>query len=169
MREFLDARVEERKAGERFTGKPKRVGVVGLHEGRTMLVALGRTQRAVPAAGCDIDPHKIDEARKEVPGIFYTTDYAQLLARPDVDVVAIYTPDSVHGEQVVQAFEAGKDVICTKPVVNSLVDAAKVLAAGRRTGRKLLVGQAACGVRARAFRRPGTRGRALRAPHGLVL
>lgn len=141
MREFLDARLEERKALDQFTGKPKRVGVVGLHEGRTLLVALGRTVRAIPAAGCDTDPRKIEEARRDVPGIFYTHDFRELLARPDVDIVAIYTPDSVHGEQIVQAFEAGKDVICTKPVVNSLKDAATVLAAGRRTGRKLLVGQ----------------------------
>ena len=141
MREFLDARLEERKSQERFTGTPKRVGVVGLHEGRTLLVALGRTARAVPAAGCDTEQRKIDEARRDVPGIFYTREYTELLARPDVDIVAIYTPDSVHAGQIIQAFEAGKDVICTKPVVNSLKDAAAVLAAGRRTGRKLLVGQ----------------------------
>jgi len=141
MREFLDAHLEERKSDARFTGSPKRVGVVGLQEGRTLLVALGRTTRAVPVAGCDTDPHKIEEARRDVPGIFYTREYAELLARPDVDVVAIYTPDSVHGGQIVRAFEAGKDVICTKPVVNSLKDAATVLTAGRRTGRRLLVGQ----------------------------
>ncbi|MBP1679511.1 MAG: hypothetical protein H6Q29_1422, partial [Bacteroidetes bacterium] len=32
MREFLDARLEERKAHAQFTGAPKRVGVVGLHD-----------------------------------------------------------------------------------------------------------------------------------------
>jgi predicted dehydrogenase len=141
MREFLDARLEELKPHGTFTGTPRRVGVVGLHEGRTLLVALGRTRHAVAAAGCDTEPRKIDEARRDVPGIFYTRDYTELLARPDVDIVAIYTPDSLHAGQIVQAFEAGKDVICTKPVVNSLKDAAAVLAAGRRTGRKLLVGQ----------------------------
>ena len=141
MREFLDAHLEERKARLQFTGSPKRVGVVGLHEGRTLLVALGRTVRAVPAAGCDTEPRKIEEARRDVPGIFYTCDYDEMLARPDVDIVAIYTPDSVHATHIVRAFEAGKDVICTKPVVNSLRDAAIVLSAGRRTGRKLLVGQ----------------------------
>jgi len=116
-------------------------GVLGLHEGRTLLVGLDRAPHARAVAGCDLREEKIAEARRDVPGIFYTTSYAELLARPDVDVVAIYTPDRFHGEHVVQAFEAGKHVICTKPLVNSLADARRVLEAGRRTGRKLLVGQ----------------------------
>jgi predicted dehydrogenase len=47
----------------------------------------------------------------------------------------------LHGEHLVQAFEAGKHVICTKPLVNSFEDARRVLDAGRRTDRNLLVGQ----------------------------
>ena len=132
------------------------VGVLGLHEGRTLLVALnhiipppvglttGTTTRAPHAravAGCDLSAEKIAGARRDCPELFYTQDYAELLARRDVDIVAIYTPDQVHGEHIVRAFEAGKDVICTKPLVNSVADARRVLEAGRRTGRKLLVGQ----------------------------
>jgi predicted dehydrogenase len=64
-----------------------------------------------------------------------------MLARPEVRIVAIYTPDHLHGEHITRAFEAGKDVICTKPLVNSMADARRVLETGRRTGRRLLVGQ----------------------------
>ena len=139
-------------SNERILG----VGVLGLHEGRTLLVALnhiipppvglttGTTTRAPHAravAGCDLSAEKIAGARRDCPELFYTQDYAELLARRDVDIVAIYTPDQVHGEHIVRAFEAGKDVICTKPLVNSVADARRVLEAGRRTGRKLLVGQ----------------------------
>ncbi len=141
------------------------IGVLGLHEGRTLLVALTHTapgpversvylppgaeappgaRRATHAravAGCDLDEQKIAEARRDVPDLFYTTSYDQLLARDDVDIVAIYTPDHLHGEHIVRAFEAGKHVICTKPLVNTLADARRVLEAARRTGRRLLVGQ----------------------------
>src|SRR5262249_13838023 len=117
------------------------VGVIGLHEGRTLLVALNRAPHARAVAACDLSEEKIAAARAELADLFYTTSYAELLARPDVDVVAIYTPDRLHGEHIVQAFEAGKDVICTKPIVNSFADARRVLEAGKRTGRKLLVGQ----------------------------
>jgi predicted dehydrogenase len=117
------------------------VGVIGLHEGRTLLVGLSRATRARAVAGCDLDASKIEACRAELPQLFYTASYAEMLARRDVDIVAIYTPDALHGEHVVAAFEAGKDVICTKPLVNSMADAKRVLAAARRTGRKLLVGQ----------------------------
>ena len=132
------------------------VGVIGLHEGRTLLVALNhiipanvglptehitRAPHVRAVAGCDLREEKIAAARHDCPDLFYTTDYDELLKRDDVDIVAIYTPDPLHGEHIVRAFEAGKHVICTKPVVNSVEDARRALEAGRRTGRKLLIGQ----------------------------
>jgi len=139
----------------KMTHEPLGVGVLGLHEGRTLLVALNnplpagvgetinppRAQYARAVAGCDLRQEKIDAARHDCPDLFYTTDYSQMLLRDEVRIVAIYTPDALHGDHIVQAFEAGKDVICTKPVVNSMEDARRVLEAGRRTGRRLMVGQ----------------------------
>ena len=70
------------------------VGVLGLHEGRTLLVALNhpvpptvgeittpqpRTQFARAVAGCDLNLEKIDAARQDCPDLFYTTDYDELL------------------------------------------------------------------------------------------
>jgi predicted dehydrogenase len=132
------------------------VGVIGLHEGRTLLVGL--TQPAPPVvghtptgitraphtsavAGCDLRQEKIDETRRDCPDLFYTTSYDEMLARSDVDIVAVYTPDQYHAEHIVKAFEAGKHVICTKPLVNSFEDARRILHSARLTGRKLLVGQ----------------------------
>jgi predicted dehydrogenase len=121
--------------------RAKGVGVLGLHEGRTLLLAMNRCSKAFPVAGCDRSDEKIAACRSELPDVHYTHDYATMLARTDVDIVAIYTPDAQHGQHIVQAFEAGKHVLCTKPLVNSVADARAVLAAARRTGRKLLVGQ----------------------------
>lgn len=129
--------IESRSRHPRSMG----VGVIGLHEGRTLLAALNRCSMAHAVAGCDLNQEKIDGCRAEMPELFYTREYAAMLARDDVRIVAIYTPDSVHGEHIIAAFDAGKDVVCTKPLVNSIDDAKRVLAAGRRTGRKLLVGQ----------------------------
>jgi predicted dehydrogenase len=122
--------------------KAKGVGVIGLHEGRTLLLSLAtRTAYAYPAAGCDLSADKLTSSRAELPDLFYTTDYRAMLARPEVEIVAVYTPDKHHADHITQAFEAGKDVICTKPIVNSLQDAKRVLDVARLTGRKLLVGQ----------------------------
>ena len=118
------------------------IGVLGVHEGRTLLIgAATRCQFARPVAACDLDASKLDATRGELPDLFYTPDYAAMLARDDVDIVAIYTPDKLHAEHIEQAFDAGKDVICTKPLAISLDDAKRILTAGRRTNRRLLVGQ----------------------------
>ena len=122
-------------------GAQKRIGVLGLHEGRTLLSCLDRSAHAVATAGCDIDTAKVAACKAALPDLFLTTDYAAMLARDDVDVVAIYTPDPLHGQHIEAAFKAGKDVICTKPLVTTMADAARVLQAARDTGRKLLVGQ----------------------------
>jgi predicted dehydrogenase len=140
MKEYLDKKLEERKKNIPQE-KKKGVGVIGLHEGRTLLVGLERTSYAYAVAGCDVRKEKIEEAKKERPHLFYTSNYNEMLNRDDVDIVAVYTPDSLHGKHIEKAFYAGKDVICTKPLVNSVEDAKRILKAGRETGRKLLVGQ----------------------------
>ncbi|MCX8010452.1 MAG: Gfo/Idh/MocA family oxidoreductase [Ignavibacteria bacterium] len=141
MREFLDEKIQEMRKSRPTTSKPKGVGVIGLHEGRTLLLALNRINLAYPVAGCDLNPVKIEECKKQLPNLFYTPNYDEMLSIPEVEIVAIYTPDAMHGEHIVKAFEAGKDVICTKPLVNSIQDARMILEAGKKTGRKLLVGQ----------------------------
>ncbi len=120
----------------------KGVGVLGLHEGRTLLIGMEtRCQFVRSVAGCDLSEDKLAASERELPHLFYTPDYDAMLARDDVDIIAIYTPDAMHADHICKAFEAGKDVICTKPLVNSLEHAGRILETGRRTGRRLLVGQ----------------------------
>ena len=61
------------------------VGVLGLHEGRTLLVGMDRSNHARAVAGCDLRPEKIAAARQDCPDPFYTMAYDEMLARPDVD------------------------------------------------------------------------------------
>jgi len=127
-----------------FTGKADQqlgLGVIGLNEGQTLLTGLSRSAHLHPVAGCDLSSDKLEETRRSHPDLFLTSDYDQLLARDDVDIVAIYTPDHLHGEHIARAFDAGKHVICTKPLVNSVDDARRVLAAGKASNRRLQVGQ----------------------------
>lgn len=124
-------------------GSEARLGlaVIGLHEGRTALVAAARTRHVRAVVGCDVDPEAIETVRADLPDVDYVADLDEVLARDDVDIVGIYTPDHLHGDQIVRAFEAGKAVVCTKPVVNSMKDARRVLAAAEEHDGRLLVGQ----------------------------
>jgi len=142
MKEFLDKEIKEKICGEELSpDKRKGVGVIGLHEGRTLLKAMDRSRFAKPAAGCDQDKAKLAAVKTELPELFFTEHYDEMLKRKDVDIVAIFTPDSFHGEHIDAAFRAGKDVICTKPLVNTMQDAKKICESAKNTERKLIVGQ----------------------------
>lgn len=70
-----------------------------------------------------------------------TQDYQDLLSDPEIDIIAIYTPDHLHAEHVGQALRAGKHVVCTKPFIDDLSQAKELLALVEETGKKVFVGQ----------------------------
>ncbi|HEY0866067.1 MAG TPA: Gfo/Idh/MocA family oxidoreductase [Fimbriimonas sp.] len=117
------------------------VGVIGLHEGLTELVALRASGLCRAVAGCDLAEEKREQARQAAPGIFLTGDYDEMLARDDVKIVAVYTPDPYHAGHIERAFRAGKHVICTKPLINDPEEAGRLRQAARETGMRLQVGQ----------------------------
>ncbi|WP_339296081.1 Gfo/Idh/MocA family oxidoreductase [Paenibacillus sp. FSL W7-1279] len=67
--------------------------------------------------------------------------YEQVLNDAAVDVVLIATPNDVHKELALQAFNAGKHVICEKPVTLSVSDFKEMVSAADAAGRVLMVHQ----------------------------
>jgi predicted dehydrogenase len=90
---------------------------------------------------CDTHEALLRQLQSQYAVSFATIDYRELLARPDISVVGIYTPDDLHLQHIEAAVEAGKHVICTKPMVVSLDEARYVVELLRRSGIKFLVGQ----------------------------
>ncbi len=117
------------------------VGVLGLHEGNTMLVALRESELCRAVAGCDLRAEKRADAELTTPGLFTTDSYNEMLSRPDVNIVAIYTPDALHADHIEAAFRAGKHVICTKPLINDPARADRLVTLATETGCRLQVGQ----------------------------
>lgn len=117
-----------------------RLGVLGLSEGRSVHSAALDSPDWEIAQICDLDESLCQQRRAEFALSRHTRDYAEMLADPTVDVVAIFTPDHLHARHIIQALEAGKHVICTKPVLHSLDEATAVRAAWHRSQRALLVG-----------------------------
>ena len=65
------------------------------------------------------------------------TRYEDLLANPEVSVVAIHTPNALHAQQAIAAARAGKHVFCDKPMATSVSDAERMIAACEQAGVKL--------------------------------
>ena len=121
--------------------KPLGLGVLGLGEGRSIISAGVHSDLWRVVCLCDMNEELAKERCAEFGLSTFTTDYGAMLANPDVDVVGIYTPDHLHAGHVIQALDAGKHVICTKPFINDLEDARAVLAAQQRSGKQVMVGQ----------------------------
>ncbi|GAA4876093.1 Gfo/Idh/MocA family oxidoreductase [Paenibacillus vulneris] len=68
------------------------------------------------------------------------TDYKELLQDESIDVVHVLTPNLYHSFITVDALEAGKHVMCEKPMAINSEEAKKMLDASKRTGKKLTIG-----------------------------
>ena len=118
------------------------VGVIGLGMGRNMLaVNDDADSRLQVRAICDSNADLLNRVQTQHKLPFATTAYEELLARPDIQVVGIYSPDHLHMAQIEAAAAAGKHIICTKPMVVSLAEAQRTVDVVRQTGIKFLVGQ----------------------------
>jgi predicted dehydrogenase len=72
---------------------------------------------------CDLDVARAGALAAKLPGTEVTTDFAAVLADPDVDIVDICLPPHLHFRTCMDALAAGKKVICEKPLVASLQEA----------------------------------------------
>jgi predicted dehydrogenase len=90
---------------------------------------------------CDVDRNVREQARVSfgsTPVIY--EDYRDLLARPDVDVVTIGTPDHWHAKMLIDACRAGKDVYCEKPLTLTVDEGKIIRRVVTETGRIVQVG-----------------------------
>lgn len=118
------------------------IGVIGLGMGSNMLAINRDVNSRMEVRGiCDIDEEKLKKCAKDYVIGFKTTNYQELLEQDDIQIVGVYSPDHLHIAHCLAALEAGKHVICTKPMVTSVEDAERIVEAVRRKNLKFLVGQ----------------------------
>ena len=118
-----------------------RVGIIGMgFMGKTHFEAYGKIDEAAVVAVADGEPKRAggdlsgvwgnigEGALTQLPmqQVQGTTEWRQLLAMSDVDVIDICLPTSAHLEVVLAALEAGKHVLCEKPLALTAADAQSI-------------------------------------------
>ena len=117
------------------------VGSIGLG-GRGSGIANNARQYGDIVAVCDVDRNRAERARERYSdgSADIYADYRKLLARKDIDIVTIGTPDHWHTKIALEALAAGKDVYCEKPLTLTIDEGKLICDAVKRTKRVFQVG-----------------------------
>lgn len=87
-------------------------------------------------AVADVITSRAERVAKEQHAEAYA-DYRRMLERQDIDVINICTPSGMHAQMTIEALQAGKHVIVEKPMALNLLDADRMIATAKSTGKKL--------------------------------
>ncbi|MET3724394.1 Gfo/Idh/MocA family protein [Sphingomonas trueperi] len=66
--------------------------------------------------------------------------YDRIRDNPDIDIVYVVLPNSMHAEYTIRAHQAGKHVMCEKPMAVSVAECQAMIAAAKKAGKKLMIG-----------------------------
>jgi predicted dehydrogenase len=118
-----------------------RLGVLGLGEGRSIISAALASELWELAQICDLNEQLCKDRSAEFRFPHYTLSMDEMLADKSIDVIGIYTPDGLHARHIKACLDAGKHVICTKPLIDNLADGKMLLDAAQSAGKHVFVGQ----------------------------
>lgn len=124
--------------------KKLKIGIIGCGgiANAKHMPSLAKIDECEMVAFCDIIPERAEKAKKDYGTIDAKvyTDYKQLLDDKSIDVVHVLTPNIDHSYITVDALNAGKHVMCEKPMAINSQEAQKMLDAAKKTGKKLTIG-----------------------------
>ena len=123
-------------ANERTIG----VGIIGTGFARTtQLPAWAACAGARVVAVASGRRENAERVAREFGVPFVASDWREVVAHPDVDLVSIVTPPSTHAEMAVGALEAGKAVLCEKPMAMNAEETGRMCEAARAAGALALI------------------------------
>lgn len=96
-----------------------------------------RLDRSVLSWVCDTNGEAAESFARTYGIPHWTTGLEEVLQAPDVDWIDIATPNGTHKALAVRALQAGKHVLCQKPLATSVTDAKEMIGIARQAGRQL--------------------------------
>ncbi len=124
---------------------PLGIGMIGVGQVATTrhLPAFAKLQdegKVSLLAVCDVGEDKLRRAADKFDVPYAFADYHHMLAMPEIDAVVVCTTNFQHCQPVLDAFAAGKHVLCEKPLALNAMEGAAMVAAGRAAGKQFQVG-----------------------------
>ena len=119
-----------------------KVGLVGVGGiSRTHMPGWAASEEAEVVAGSDISGEALEQwgALHNVTRL--TTNAAELFSDPDIDIIDLCVPNMYHAPLAIAALEAGKHVICEKPLAPTPQDIKQMIAARDKAGKQLMTAQ----------------------------
>lgn len=117
-----------------------RIGAIGMRY-QGSVIAEKAQEFGDLVAICDVDRQVAEKARSQLsPQAELYSQYRDLLAREDLDVVTIGTPDHWHAQMLIDACQAGKDVYCEKPLTLTVAEGRRIVDVVQQTRRIVQVG-----------------------------
>lgn len=116
------------------------VGIIGVGQIGKKHLETYLTLPEVKVAGiCGRDPQKTEAVARQYNLPFWTTDYRALLDRQDISAVSVCLHNNLHMPVSVAALQAGKHVLCEKPIAGSYADGKTMLDAALQAKRLLFI------------------------------
>ncbi|WP_318615697.1 Gfo/Idh/MocA family oxidoreductase [Sporosarcina sp. YIM B06819] len=118
------------------------IGCGGIAQGKHLPSLSKLTKTVELVAFCDIEIEKAESAAKQygIADAKVYEDYKELLKDTSIDVIHVLTPNISHAEISIASMEAGKHVLCEKPMAKTAAEAAEMVEVAKRTGKKLTIG-----------------------------
>ncbi len=85
-----------------------------------------------PVAVAEIDPKRLKAASEDFPGIETYSSLTQMLRKSDVNLITLITPHNSHAKLAVQALNAGRSVVCEKPLAITTAECDRMIAAAKK-------------------------------------
>jgi len=117
-----------------------RVAVIGAGIwGTAHIRAYSQHAAAELVAICDVNEERARSAASQWGVPNYYTSVEEMLAGAELDAVSVATPDTAHAEIVVRCAQAGKHILCEKPLATTVADCEAMIAAARTNSVRLMV------------------------------
>ncbi len=120
---------------------PLRIGVIGFGQwGPNHVRNFSLHDGCEVVRVCDASDARLKAAQKFLRGVATTSNPAEITQAADIDAVVVATPTNTHFALVKAALEAGKDVLCEKPLAQTAAQCLELADLAARQGRILMVG-----------------------------